>query len=64
MTKCRWGKKGAYRKAADSQSPDYVLQRFGVNVVGEAQWQVWVSDCCGHLAFIRPDLRSDELKVA
>ncbi len=65
MTKCLWCKKGTYRQVAKPNDPHYIMERYGVNVVGEAQWEVWASGCCGHLAYVRLDMKNEsELKVA
>lgn len=61
--KCQWCKKGTYRQVfavkRDSNGVPrniYLLERFGLRIQGEGIPEVWASECCGHLAFIRPDL--------
>ncbi len=55
--KCLWCQKKEYRRFFKPGDPIHRLERFGLQVTGAAEWEVWVAECCGHVQFVRPDMK-------
>ena len=64
MKKCLWCGEGEYKEVANPATPTYRLELFGVSIIGDSRWTVYVAECCGHVVKCRADLVKPPLKVA
>lgn len=64
-TGCQWCGQGTYRQVFVVRRDEhgrpqnlYELGRYGISIQGNNVPEIWASKCCGHLAIIRPDLKT------
>ena len=64
MKKCLWCGEGEYKEVAGPATPNYRLELYGVSIIGDSRWTVYVSECCANVQWCRADLAKPPLKAA